>query len=110
MILADILAKRFEEIYFDEFYRDIFGEGNLAEWETDNPRKDYPSGEKWFYTAIAMEQLPECWPAADGEKPKHKTVRHAVYDDLAALHELIEDPKHQENFIFMPPVSYVGYR
>ena len=34
MILADILARRFEEVYFDEFYRDIFGEGNLAEWET----------------------------------------------------------------------------
>ena len=111
MILADILARRFEEVYFDEFYRDIFQEGYLAEWETENPRADYPSGENWFYTAIAMEQLPETWePAEPDKKPKHKTVRHAVYDDLAALHELVEDPKHQDNFIFMPTVSYVGYR
>ncbi len=110
MVLADVLEQRYEEVFFDEFYRDIFQEGYLAEWSTDRPREDYPSGSTWYYTAIAMEQLPETWPAKDGKLPRHKTVRHAVYDDLAAIHELVENPVHTDHFIYMPPVSYVGYR
>lgn len=110
MILADVLSRRFEEVYFDGFYREVFQAGYLAEWATDTPREDYPSGKEWYYTGIAMEQLPETWPAKDGKKPRHKVVRHPVYDDLASLHELVEDPAHHDNFIFMAPVSYIGYR
>ena len=29
---------------------------------------------------------------------------------MAAIHELAEDPKHKDNFIFMAPISYVGVR
>ena len=110
MILADVLSQRFQEVFFDEFYRMIFHSGYLAEWETENPREDYPSGDSWYYTGIAMEQLPEMWPAKDGQKPRHKVARHPIYDDLAALHELVENPAHRDNFIFLAPVSYVGYR
>lgn len=110
MILADVLSQRFGEIYFDEFYREVFQTGYLAEWDTDNPREKYPSGDSWYYTGIAMEQLPDLWPAKNGKKPRHKVVRHAVYDDLAALHDLVENPVHKDNFIFIAPVSYVGYR
>lgn len=110
MILADILERLYQEVYFDEFYREIFQEGYLAPWDTDQPRMVYPSGEKWYYTGIAMEQLPDTWPAKDGQKPRRKVVRYPVYDDLAALHELVEDPAHRDNFIFLAPVSYVGYR
>lgn len=111
MVLAEALERKYDEVFFDEFYREIFREGYLPEWETDDPRRDYPSDPEagiWHYVGIAMEQLPECWPAKEGQKPKHKVVRHLVYDDLAAIHELVENPIHKDNFIFMAPVSYVG--
>lgn len=110
MILADYLNERYEEVFFDEFYRDIFQEGYLPAWDSEDPRRDYPSGERWYYVGIAMEQLPEFWPVKEGQKPKRKVARHVVYDDLAAIHELIENPIHKDNFIFMAPVSYVGVR
>ena len=114
MILADVLSQKFEEVYFDEFYREIFGYGNLAPWDTDNPREDYPSDfetNQFFYTGIALEFLPEYWPQTDPTKePTQKKKRHAIYDDLSALHELIENPEHSNNFIMLSPISYVGYR
>ena len=109
LILAEYLSQRYEEVFFDEFYREIFQDGCLPEWTSEDPKVDYPSGNgKWHYVGIAMEQLPEFWEAKEGQKPRRKTKRHYVYNDLAAIHELVEDPVHKDNFCFMAPVSYVG--
>lgn len=115
MILADALSQQFEEIYFDSFYRNIFGTGNLAPWEV--PPEDgkfvYSSNKEegnYYYTGLVLEMLPDVYPSEAGGKPKHKTKTFPIYDDLEILHELAENPIHKDNFIMLSPISYIGYR
>lgn len=94
-ILADTLAKQFEEIFPMDFYREIFPSGELDEWR-ENPSERTEVG----YTGIIVEVTKE------KRKADKKTVvkRHTVTDDLDAIDSVIWG----HNFCVMSPISYVG--
>lgn len=88
--LTDWLATYFDEVTPQEFYRDLFPQGEL----------DIKDGfTKGKYTAIAVEVTRQ--KKADG-KPKIK--RHTITDDL----EMITQLTQSENFCLCSPLSYCG--
>lgn len=83
--IAEALAASFDEIYYMDFYRDLFP---LGEFE----RKGiYEDGK---YNGIAVS-------IAKGEK---RTRRYTVTDDL----DVITDMASTDDFCLMSPISYVG--
>lgn len=93
-VLALELAKYYEEVSPYDFYREIFGEGELDEAGA------YTEGK---YTAIALEITNEKRKDKNG-KEKIVAYRHTVTDDLDMVKELTES-KH---FCVMAPISYAG--
>ena len=93
-VLALELAKYYEEVSPYDFYREIFGEGELDEAGA------YTEGK---YTAIALEITNEKRKDKNG-KEKIVAYRHTVTDDLDMVRELTES-KH---FCVMAPISYAG--
>lgn len=83
--IAEALAASFDEVYYMEFYRDLFP---LGEFE----RKGiYEDGK---YNGIAVS-------VAKGEK---RTRRYTVTDDL----DVIMDMASTDDFCLMSPISYAG--
>ena len=93
-VLALELAKYYEEVSPYDFYREIFGEGELDEAEAFTEGK---------YTAIALEITNEKRKGKNG-KEKIVTYRHTVTDDLDMVDELTNSP----HFCVMAPISYAG--
>lgn len=94
-ILSTELTRRgFEEVSPYEFYREIFGDGNLDEEGAQTKGK---------YCGIAVEVTKQTKLDADGNKvPVIK--RHNIYDDFNAVDELI----WTDNFCVTSPISYAG--
>ena len=95
-VLANELRRYYEEVQPYDFYREIFGDGELDEYDAFTKGK---------YNAIALEVTDKKVP--DKKKPgKTKTVvyRHTVTDDLDKVVELMDSP----HFCIMAPLSYVG--
>ena len=93
-ILAEELTRYYEEIAPYEFYREIFGDGELD---------DADAFTKGKYCAIAVEITKERRKDKNG---REKTVayRHTVTDDLDMVDQLLESP----HFCVMAPISYAG--
>lgn len=93
-ILAQELARYYEEIQPYDFYREIFGDGELDEADAFTEGK---------YCAIALEITKERRKDKNG---KEKTVvyRHTVTDDLDMVDQLLHSP----HFCVMAPISYAG--
>lgn len=79
----EFLEQFFEYIEPKDFYRDIFGSGELQ------AKGIYDDGK---YNAIAVELA------------KDKIKRYTVTDDLEVIDQLLES----DNFIIISPISYVG--
>lgn len=95
-ILADELRRKFEPVEAFDFYREIFGDGELDEAEAFTKGK---------YTAIAVEVTKKKIP--DPKRPgKEKVVcyRHSVTDDFDVIDEL----QHSPHFCIIAPISYAG--
>ena len=93
-VLAAELAKYYEEVSPYDFYREIFGEGELD---------DAGSFTKGKYTAIALEITNEKRKDKNGRE-KIVAYRHTVTDDLDMVDELL----NSKHFCVMAPISYVG--
>lgn len=83
--IAEALAASFDEVYYTEFYRDLFP---LGEFE----RKGIYEDGKYNGIAVAV---------AKGEK---RTRRYTVTDDL----DVIMDMVSTDDFCLMSPISYAG--
>lgn len=93
-VLAEELRTYYEEIQPYEFYREIFGDGELDELDAKTPGK---------YTAIALEITKEKKKLKNG-KEKIVAYRHTVTDDLDMVDQLLHSP----HFCVMAPLSYAG--
>lgn len=93
-ILANELAKKYEEIPPMEFYREVFPEGELDEYR-ENPEQ---RGEH-RYTGIIVEVTDE---QKKNGKPRIK--RYTVTDELDAIDGVIWG----NNFCVLAPISYIG--
>lgn len=93
-ILAEELARYYEPIEAYDFYREIFGDGELDEADAFTEGK---------YCGIALEITKE---KRKDKKGREKTVvyRHTVTDDLDTVDLL----QHSEHFCVMAPISYAG--
>lgn len=109
-VLADELARYFEEIQPYYFYREIFGDGELDTLDAKTPGK---------YCGIALEITDQKRKVKDKdgkvikvigkdgkEHDKEKVIvyRHTVTDDLDVVDQLTYSP----HFCVMAPISYVG--
>lgn len=93
-VLAEELKSYYEEIQPYDFYREIFGDGELDEMDAMTPGK---------YTAIALEITKEKKKLKNG-KEKIVAYRHTVTDDL----DMIDQLQHSPHFCVMAPLSYAG--
>lgn len=93
-VLAEELRTYYEEVQPYDFYREIFGDGELDELDAMTPGK---------YTAIALEITKEKKKLKNG-KVKIVAYRHTVTDDLDMVDELLHSP----HFCVMAPLSYAG--
>ena len=93
-VLAAELAKYYEDIDPYDFYREIFGDGDLDEEDCFTKGK---------YNAIALEITKTKRKDKNG---KEKTVvyRHTVTNDL----DMVDQLQHSKHFCVMAPISYVG--
>lgn len=89
-ILGAELGRYFEEVAPMEFYRNLFPEGELDEYEAMSKGK---------YTAIALEITKQ-----HRENGKQIIKRYSVTDDLDVIDGLL----YSDNFCVMAPISYAG--
>ncbi len=89
-IRSQYLRKYFDEVEPEEFYRYIFGNGEL---------QDKGIYEKGKYNGIAIEMTTE-----KRKNGKPKILRYSITNDLDIIDELVT----HDNFILMSPVSYAG--
>lgn len=85
-----LLRHSFDEVSPDEFYRDIFGSGELDEENAFTPHK---------YVGVAVE--------VTGKKKKNGKYlvrRYTITDDLNTIDEL----QYSSNFCIVAPISYAG--
>lgn len=94
-VLAYELDRYYERVEPYQFYRDIFGDGELDAEDAFTKGK---------YVAIALEITDET--AVDPKTGRKKTVvkRHTVTDELDTVDWLLYSP----HFCVMSPISYVG--
>lgn len=83
--IADVLNSSFDEIYYMDFYRDLFPEGEFEK------KGIYEDGK---YNGIAVSIA----------KGKNHTKRYTITDDLNAITEMVST----DDFCLMSPISYVG--
>ena len=93
-VLALELSKYYEEVSPYNFYREIFGEGELDEAESMTKGK---------YTAIAIEITDKKRKDKNG-KDKIVAYRHTVTDDL----DMVDELTYSKHFCVMAPISYAG--
>lgn len=93
-ILADELAKMYEEIPPMEFYREVFPEGELDEYR-ENPEER----EEHRYTGIIVEVTKE-----QKKNGKQLIKRYTVTDELDEIDRAI----WSNNFCVLAPISYIG--
>ena len=100
-VLAAELARYYEELTPYDFYREIFGDGELDEDGAFTKGK---------YVAIATEitdkkrKVTVLKNGVEVEKEKTVVYRHTVTNDLDVVDELT----HSRHFCIMAPLSYVG--
>lgn len=100
-VLAQELSKYYEDISPNDFWRSIFGDGELDTFESFTPGK---------YVAIAAEitNTKKGYVIKRAgrivEKEKVVVYRYTVTDDLDVVDELLHSP----HFCVMAPISYVG--
>ena len=94
-VLANELMKYYEEIQPYDFYREIFGDGELDEVDQFTKGK---------YNAIALEITDK--KRMDKKTGREKTIvyRHTVTDDL----DMVDELQYSPHFCVMAPISYVG--
>lgn len=94
-VLANELMKYYEMIQPYDFYREIFGDGELDEMD------QFTNGK---YNAIALEITDK--KRIDKKTGREKTIvyRHTVTDDL----DMVDELQHSPHFCVMAPISYVG--
>lgn len=102
-VLSHELSKRYEQIYYDEFYREIFND-ELHHQELDS-EGSFTKGE---YIGIATRIS----TFANGSTKSHNFY---VYDDLGELGTLVWEDRHflegeTRRLTILSPVSYAGNR
>ncbi len=90
-MIFDYLSKKYNEVDYKSFYRDIFPVGSFQK------KGEFAQGK---YNGIVVEVSNE----VVNDKPK--VYRHTITDDLDVFDELIE----RDNFCLMSPIGYVGKR
>lgn len=85
-LLTEYLCSNFEEIYAEEFYRDIFSYDLQEKGVFDDGK----------YNGILVE--------VDNSSGEKKILRHTVTNDLDKIREVCT----RDNFCLMSPISYVG--
>ena len=90
ILYADELRKRFEPVEPMTFYREIFPEGELDEFEAMTKGK---------YTGIALEIEKK-----KNDKGKPLVKRYTVTDELDEIDGLM----NSKNFCVLAPISYIG--
>lgn len=90
----ELARMRYEEVGPLNFYRDLFGDGNLAT-SHDNP-EDYEVGK---YSAIAV-----CITDKTKSNGQRLVKRYHITDEFDNLDLLM----NSEDFCFMAPISYAG--
>lgn len=93
-ILANELSRYYEELRPYDFYREIFGDGELDEAGA------YTRGK---YNAIAVEITDKKRKDKDG-KEKVIVNRYTVTDDL----DVVDQLTYSRHFCIMAPISYAG--
>lgn len=93
-ILANELSRYYEELQPYDFYREIFGDGELDEAGAYTPGK---------YNAIAVEITDKKRTDKNG-KEKVIVNRYTVTDDL----DVVDQLTHSKHFCIMAPISYAG--
>lgn len=93
-ILANELSRYYEELRPYDFYREIFGDGELDEAGAYTPGK---------YNGIAVEITDKKRVDKNG-KEKVVVNRYTVTDDL----DVVDLLTYSENFCIMAPISYAG--
>ena len=100
-LLAEELHKYYEPVEPYDFYREIFGDGELDEEDAFKKGK---------YTGIALEiteqtrKIKVIKNGVEIEKEKTVVYRHTVTDDL----DVVDQLQHSKHFCAMSPISYVG--
>lgn len=94
-VLAVELFKYYESVEPYDFYREIFGDGELDTADAFTKGK---------YTAIALEITNEQRIDKKTGKKKQIVYRHTVTDDLDVVDEL----QYSKHFCIMAPISYAG--
>lgn len=108
-ILADELASRYEEVYWDEFYSDIF-EDTLRHKELDKDGEMTPG--EYIAIATTIRTLRE--KTASGRRVV-RSWNHFVYDGLDTLDWLVHEDSvplddEEKRLTIISPVSYAGSR
>lgn len=93
--IAQVLHKYYEEVTPYDFYREIFGDGEL------DKRDQFTKGK---FCGIAIEVTNQLKKNTKTKKDQTIVYRHTVTDDLDVIKELENSP----NFCIMSPISYVG--
>jgi hypothetical protein len=106
-IIGNELVKRYEQVYFDEFYKDIFDD-ELSHKELDDEGSFTPGEYIGIATRISTFK-------AQNGKETTKSHNYYIYDGLDTLDELVhEDKSNLANEIrrltIVSPVSYCGSR
>ncbi len=101
-VLASVLASRFPLVNPYDFYRGIFGDGELATF-VDGPYDSWSIADKaenkGKYTGIVVEITSRTLSSG-----KPRVLRHTLTDDL----DLIDELQHSKNFCLCSPISYAG--
>ena len=110
------IEQGFEQATPNEFYRELFPQGELITAEEDADRQNM---NEWKYNGIILHKTNEvkytkkkCY-FGDGvkflefEKPVFK--KHVVYDDLTEIDRAIEEANSKGEQIYMAPISYLGH-
>ena len=88
--ICDYLDENFDEVFYKDFYRNIFPIGSFEE------KGKYIKGK---YNGIIVEVTKD--KKSNG---KPKVLRHTLTDDLDVLDEVVK----RDNFCLMSPISYAG--
>lgn len=96
-----------------EFYRELFPQGELAEWSPNPKEMDEP---EWRFNGVIIEHTKKMKtvPKRDRETgktyytEKEQVYRHIVCDDLLAIDRVVEKSQETGHYCYMSPISYCG--
>ena len=113
-VLSQFMSNEgYETIPHYEFYRELFPQGELAEW-CDNPKEQNEA--EWKYNGVIIQfmnktrMVPKRDPLTGKEYMVERPVvkRHMVFDDLITIDRVIEQANKDGHFCCMAPISYLG--